>query len=410
MSNPMSIHRLAQQIAAVTSMLGKVCFALGLLLSYPAAAQWYEAEGSAPIIANNIERAKEHAVKEAVKSAILFAGASVSSIQQVENGTLTQDSISYQSNGELVGLEVLSQTTVGDTLTVRIRAEIFAEAQCANSGLSHTLTIARFPLAHRQQAAHGGIYDIGGALSKVMHSSFQETSTQVKSHLWLDEVLAYDPSQLTTIPEVDELARTLARRSNSQFVLVGQIRDISVSQEQSLNLKFWTYEPKPRSLSLELDLLDGMTGELVKRFRYRDQVLWDFPPEQVVDPFSADFWQSDYGKAWGQLLSDAQNDIETALSCSPSIANIINRQDGGVIVNMGSQDGIVRGQTAKLTRMTTFMDPFGKVKTSFDASPIELVVSAVEARQAYLTAKRSSDLANVSINDVVMFNALKPEW
>ncbi|WP_158100559.1 flagellar assembly protein T N-terminal domain-containing protein [Neiella marina] len=383
---------------------------MALLLAYPASAQWYESEGSAVIIGNNIERAKEQAVKEAVKSAVLFAGASISSVQQVENGTLTQDSISYQSNGELVGLEVLSYTTTDESVTARIRAEIFAEAQCTNSGLSHTLTIARFPLAHRQQAAHGGIYDIGGAVSKVMHSSFQETSTQVKSHLWLDEVLAYDPSQLTTIPEVDELARTLARRSNSQYVLVGQVRDISVSQEQSLNLKFWTYEPKPRSLSLELDLLDGMTGELVKRFRYRDQVLWDFPPEQVVDPFSADFWQSDYGKAWGQMLGDAQNDIETALSCTPSIANIINRKDAGVIVNMGAQDGIVRGQTAQLTRMTTFMDPFGKVKTSFDASSIELVVSAVEARQAYLTTKRSSDLANVSINDVVMFKALKPDW
>lgn len=372
--------------------------------------QWYEATGSAHIIEGNVERAREQAIQEAVKSAIIFAGASISSIQQVENGTLTQDTISYRSNGEVVGLEVLSQTTSGNTLKVHVRAEIFAEAQCTNSGLSHTMTIVRFPLAHRQHAAYGGVYDIGGAVSKVLHSSIQETSGQIKSHLWLDEVLAYEPTQLTPLPKVDELARTLARRSNSQYVLLGQIRDISVSQGNDINLKFWTYKPMPRSLALELDLLDGMTGELVKRFRYSDRVIWDFPPEQQVDPYSADFWQSDYGKAWGRLLGDAQNDIETALACAPSIANIINRQDSGIIVNMGSQDGITRGQTAKLTRMNTFMDPFGKVKTSFDASAVELTVSAVEARQAYLTPSKPADLANVNVNDVVIFNGVKQEW
>ncbi|MBW8190517.1 flagella assembly protein FlgT [Neiella marina] len=385
-------------------------FVISTVMAGIANAQWYEATGTAYIIDGDIERARDQAVQEAVKSAIVFAGASISSIQQVENGTLTQDTISYQSNGELVGLEVLSQTTSGDTLSVHVRAEIFAEPQCSSSGLTHTITIARFPLAHRQHAAYGGIYDIGAAVSKVMHTSIEQTSNYLKSHLWLDEVVAYEPTQLMPHPEVDALARTLARRTNSQYVLLGQVRDISVSQEESVNLAFWTYQPKPRSLAIELDLLDGMTGELVKRFRYQDRVLWGFPPDQTVDPFSADFWQSDYGKAWGRLLSDAQSDIETALSCAPSIANIINRQEAGVIVNMGSLDGISQGQTAKLTRMTTFMDPFGKVKTSFDTSGIELVVSAVEARQAYLTTKYPSALANVNINDVVIFNGVNQEW
>ncbi|MCM2680080.1 flagellar assembly protein T N-terminal domain-containing protein [Echinimonas agarilytica] len=392
---------------ALASLLKLCLIGVAAVCSFSAQAQWYEASGSAYVIDGNIERARQEATEDAIRAASMFAGVSVASLQSVNNGVLTEDNYSFESNSEIAQVHIVSEIHSGDQITIHVRADIFAEPVCASSGLNHTLAIARFPIAHRQQAQHGSIFELGGATSKVLHGMFQENSQSVQSHLWLDEVVAYQPGKLEPMPEVDELARTLARRTNSQYVLIGHVRDISVTQEESVNITFWTYKAKPRTLALELDLIDGISGERVERLRYIDSVEWDFPPEQKVDPYSADFWTSSYGKAWLRMLQDVQTDIENALACQPSIANIVHRQKQGVIVNMGSQDGILQGQTASVSRLGTFLDTFGRVKNTLQTSDIILQVHAVEARQAFLKPKRQSDLANIQNNDVVMFKTTR---
>ena len=374
-----------------------------MLLSSMAHAVWYEASGSAPIVAGDLDKARQRATAEALRNASLYAGTSISSQQSLASGILEDDNWSFQSSSQIRKTQVIAEKRSGDQLTITIRADIFPEPSCAQSQLSHNLTVARFPLAHRQQASHGAIYELGGAASKVLHSLFQEQSSSIKSHLWLDEVLSYQPDKLQPQPEIDELARTLASRTNSQYVLLGQIRDISVSQKEQLNLAFWTHAVKQRSLAMEVDLFDGISGERIKRFRYQDQVPWDFAPNKQVDPYSADFWKSDYGKAWGYLLSNVQQDVEATLACLPSIAHIVNRQEQSIVVNMGSQDGIKEGQTARLSRLGTFMDTFGRVKTSIQASAVELKVKQVEARQAILVPQIPADMAGIQNQDVVIF-------
>lgn len=373
------------------------------LISGLAHAVWYEAHGTAPIIDGDIEKARKRATAEALRNASLYAGTSISSRQSVTSGVLEDDSWSFQSSSQIRQTQIIAEKRSGKQLTVTVRADIFAEPSCAQSKLSHNLTVARFPLAHRQQASYGNIYELGGAASKVLHGLFQQQSTTINSHLWLDEVLSYQPDKLQPQPEVDELARTLASRTNSQYVLLGQIRDISVSQQEKLNLAFWSHTIQPRSLALEVDLIDGISGDRIKRFRYQDQVGWDFAPNKSVDPYSADFWQSNYGKAWGYLLDNVQRDVEATLACLPSIAHIVNRQEMGIVVNMGSQDGVKEGQTAKLSRLGTFLDAFGRVKTSIQASGVELKVKATEARQALLVPKEAADMAGIQNQDVVIF-------
>lgn len=385
-----------------------IAFALSIclaLMSASSQAVWWEASGSAPIIDGNLEKARKRATAEAIRNASLYAGTSISSSQTITNGILEEDNWNFHSNSEIRKTQVISEQKVGKQLTVTIRADIFAEASCAESRLSHSLTIARFPLAHRQQASHGSIYDVGGATSKALHGIFMQESQSVQSKLWLDEVVSYQPNKLTPSPEVDELARTLASRTNTQFVLLGQIRDISISNQQSTHFKFWTYEVKPRSLSLEVDLFDGISGEKLKSFHYQDRVSWDFPPAQRVDPYSADFWKSSYGQAWGYLLANVQRDVEATLSCQPSVAHITNRQAEGVIVNMGSQDGVKEGAQARLSRLGTFLDPFGRVKASIQSSDVIMTVKAVEAKQAFLVPQEPAQMAGVQNQDVVLFIA-----
>ena len=64
-----------------------------LLFSTTTVAQWYTVQGSARTTGITSELAREMAIENALKKALLVAGASISSVQQVMNGLLTQDGI-----------------------------------------------------------------------------------------------------------------------------------------------------------------------------------------------------------------------------------------------------------------------------------------------------------------------------
>ncbi len=379
----------------------------GLLLCGGSAnAIWYEAQGTAPIIDGNIDKARERATAEALRNAAIYAGVSIQSYQSVSHGVLTEDQWNFKSSADIRATQVIAEKrSTDDQFTVSIRADIFPESHCSNSQFGHKVTVTRFPLAHRQQATYGGLYELGGAVSKVLHGKFQQAGGALQSHLWLDEVFNYPVTQLTPSPQVEELARSLARKTDSQYVLLGQIRDISVSQQEDSSWLFWQESKPPRALALEVDLIDGISGDLIERFNYQDQVHWNFGPTVQVDPYSADFWRSNYGLSWGYLLDHVQRDVESALACQPSIAHIIHLQDQAIVVNMGEQDGVQLGHKARLSRLGTFMDSFGRVRTSLQPAAIEMTVSAVHARQAVLQVKEPSEMAGVQLNDVVLFVA-----
>ena len=70
-------------------------------------AQWVEASGSAEIRNGDKHEAKNKAVKNAVKEALMFAGASVSSVQEVTDGLLTQDNFKVSAHGSIQQIELV---------------------------------------------------------------------------------------------------------------------------------------------------------------------------------------------------------------------------------------------------------------------------------------------------------------
>ena len=56
------------------------------LISLPLQAAWYKTIGSAAIINNDEEYARQQAIQDALRQAMLKAGASVSSIQKLSKG------------------------------------------------------------------------------------------------------------------------------------------------------------------------------------------------------------------------------------------------------------------------------------------------------------------------------------
>ncbi|WP_370167027.1 flagellar assembly protein T N-terminal domain-containing protein, partial [Marisediminitalea sp.] len=54
-------------------------------------AAWFETQGQAAVLNGNKVQAKQQATQEALRQAMLFAGASVTSVQQLTNGLLNSE-------------------------------------------------------------------------------------------------------------------------------------------------------------------------------------------------------------------------------------------------------------------------------------------------------------------------------
>ena len=121
-------------------------------------AQWIEATGTAQIRHGNKSEAKNKAVQNAIKDALMFSGASVSSIQKVTDGLLTQDDLMVSSQGSIQQLELVDELYQQGMVSVTIRADIIAEEkQCFSSDFQKSVAITQFRLINREQAKVGGL-------------------------------------------------------------------------------------------------------------------------------------------------------------------------------------------------------------------------------------------------------------
>lgn len=116
-------------------MLTRLCrlLLLCLTLAIPhVAAITIEAEGSAPIINNDLDQARELAVSRAREQASLQGSAWISTTQEVRDGILEIDNMRINSLTQLNNIRIIDEYIRGSQLTVRILAEVEAEAGCAN--------------------------------------------------------------------------------------------------------------------------------------------------------------------------------------------------------------------------------------------------------------------------------------
>lgn len=141
----------------------------------PATAQWYETTGRAMIRQGDEATARAQATEDAVKRALLFAGVSIRSVQQVTDGLLTQESLQVESSGEVQNVQLVSEMTRDGYFEVTIRADIEpTEAICPTMAYRKKLLITPFRLAIPEQAIVGDLFNIGKVSGKVFSSKLEE--------------------------------------------------------------------------------------------------------------------------------------------------------------------------------------------------------------------------------------------
>ena len=375
-----------------------------IFMSFSSLAQWYETQGQAFITNGNAQAARTLAMENALKKALLVAGASVSSVQQVVNGLLTQDDISIRASGSVNSFELVSETRQGKTITVQIRADIFPqEKQCFSSDYRKSLLLTRSNLLYREQANIGGIYDIETEVVRRLAAKINNEGHYLDAKLAIGKKSEFTRLNKTLQAErIKELTMSLSDITDTQYVMFSEIQDISFDREITNGWQFWQEDVYQRHFNINIYIYNGNSGEQVFYRQYRNIAPWAYTKRAQVSTTSHTFWTSAYGNIIDQTLNTMITDIDENMMCQPTRGKIIQVAGNKVRFNLGKKHGVKVGDEFSLLHSNNYISDSGKVYAGYNVSNYKVKVTSVSQESALAITPDEELLGNIQISDIAV--------
>ena len=375
-----------------------------LITNFTCNAQWYEAQGHASTDKDSVEIARTKAMENALKKALLVAGASVSSIQQVVNGLLTQDEISIRASGSVNSIELIDEFHSGDMISVTVRADIFPQdKKCFSLDYKKSILITKSHLTQRQQANIGKVYQLDSAIIRQLNKKLDKQSNYSNGKLLLKSSTEFSRLNASfNEKKIRQLAMSLANTTDSQYVFFSEINDISFEQARSNSWKIWQQGTYPRNFDFTVYLYNGLSGEQIWQKNYQSSAIWDFNKRISVDVNTTVFWQSEYGNMINLLLDNMINDIDDNIMCEPSEGKIIQVKGNQVTINLGRHHGVKIGDEFSLLHSNNFTSAQGRSYSGYNISPYKVKVTKLTKQSATAITLDNNLLGNIQINDLAV--------
>ncbi|MFT5295567.1 MAG: hypothetical protein ACI9YH_001582 [Colwellia sp.] len=373
-------------------------------MTQSAVAQWYEAQGKSVIMQGNSEQAKTLAMENALKKALLVAGASVSSVQKTVNGLLTQNEINIRASGTVNSFELVDETYEGNLVTVTIRADIFPQnKQCFSSDYRKSLLITRSNLMHREQANIGNIYPIDSKLMEKLAYKINSEGIYLDTKLLTREKAQFSRlNNSLQVEAIKSLTMSLSNISDTQYVMYSEINDISFEQAATNGWEFWQEDIFNRQFSVSLYIYNGSNGESVFSKNYHSSAPWEFGKRQNVDVHSEVFWQSQYGMNIEKVLGDMIIDIDENMMCQPTRGKIVQLAGNSLTINLGKRHGVKVGDEFSLLHLDNIITDSGKTYAGFNVSPFTVKVTQVSQQSAQAITVDGQLLGNIQLDDLAV--------
>ena len=375
-----------------------------LLTSITCNAQWYEAQGHASTDKDSVEVARTKAMENALKKALLVAGASVSSIQQVVNGLLTQDQISIRASGSVNSIELIDELHSDNMISVTVRADIFPqEKKCFALDYKKSILFTKSNLSQREQANVGKIYQLDSAVARLLHKKIGNHSNYSHGKLLLKSATEFSRLNASFNEEkIKQLTMSLAETTETQYVIYSEINDISFEEQRTNSWKIWQQGTYPRNFDFTLYLYNGLSGEQIWQGTYQDTAIWDFNKRRSVDVNATAFWQSDYGTMIDSLLEKIVSDVDDNVMCEPSEGRIVQVQGNQITINLGRHQGVKIGDEFTLLHSNSFISEQGRKYVGYNISPYKVKVTKLTKQSSTAVTLDNNLLGNIQINDLAV--------
>ena len=377
---------------------------ISFFISLPVSSQWYETQGHARTDKTSVELARTKAMENALKKALLVAGASVSSVQQVVNGLLTQDKISIRASGSVNSIELVDEIHSDDLITVTIRADIFPqEKKCFAVNFKKSILLTRSHLLHREQANIGEIYLIDKAIMQRLNDKLAKRSAFTRTSNILNNKTQFSRlNNSLANDEIAQLTRSLSESTDSQYVMFSEISNISFNDQATNSWLFWQQGVYPRNFGINFYLYNGLNGELVWQDSYQNTAPWTFTKRIKVDVSGNAFWSSEYGLMVDNIINKVIKDIDENIMCEPSRGKIIQVNGSQVVINLGRDHGLKIGDEFSLLHLTNFTSNAGKSYTGFNVSPYKVKITKLTRQTATAASPDGELFGNIQINDLAV--------
>lgn len=375
--------------------------------SFAVQAEWFEVSGESVIIDNDVDIARELAVRNALKQALLYAGASVSSIQAFNGGKILSDSFQVRMDGEIRDLRLKSETIKGGKITVNVLTDIVADRnKCLSAGYQKSISLVRIKIAHRDQASYGAIYNINESFSKLLYQGLRNNSHTFDAREFINKNIAFNGSYL---PQRGNLTpqeiKQISKAADSQYVILGTITDLSTLKPKVIGIaKILKNDLPERNFRLTMQVYDGFNGGLLFEKSYSQMTTWEFAKHRAVDTDALKFWRSEYGQSLEVIIDDILFDLDASLQCKSVEARVIAVDGNEIDINIGRNNGLKVGDTFMIKHSSSYVDQFGISRKREIKSNSKVEVMQVYDKQAHLLTVNRQPTANVQIDDLVILN------
>ncbi|WP_105168823.1 flagellar assembly protein T N-terminal domain-containing protein [Pseudoalteromonas sp. T1lg23B] len=373
-------------------------------------AEWYEVVGYASTQGRDVSQARQAAVKDAITQALIFSGATVTSVQSVADGVLSQDDLKVKSHGEIQQINLVSESKEQDQYTVTLHLDIYAtKGKCLAQQFNKQIAITQSQLTQPHQARLGQIFDISKSASQRLFNTLNERTSAVKPIPYLNSAINVREYFSQQFDYNHMLVETIAMNSNSQYVLLSQITDVAGLDKLNNDYAFWQDDEYLRSFKIDFALYDAMTFEKVWFQHYTTQGIWPFEKTELIDVYSEKFWRSHYGQRIQEVFNKVSQDLNTAVSCIPTKGKILYLDNDQVVINLGKDHGLEPGRVLSIMHRSDIMMGNGTIINSTTKTIDQLKVVNVNMQNATAVNLNTRPLSNVQLNDIVQVQVKSEE-
>ncbi|MGN0894298.1 MAG: flagellar assembly protein T N-terminal domain-containing protein [Succinivibrio sp.] len=374
-------------------IISVLCLA-GMTLS--AQAKWYTASGTGTD--------RNDAVNDAIRNIMLESGADVRIEQNFKNGVLQSDNVRISSKNPIKQLVVLEQETTLNTVRVTIKAfvdEKYIKAKCSGSLINKTILPIAFKFAD-SQAFQGsiGIENINKELDKLVMENLYKSTIFITKPMVKANFSTENHSDINSSYATENLS-SIANRYGSQYVIMGTINSVSVSEVGENFLTKMIFIPT-RSINFDIDVYDAINEQIIFHRNYATEADWPFKQNDFIDLRSDRFKGSDYGQRLYDLTNKVSKDLVYLLQCAPANARVIDLDGDDLVINLGRENGIKKGMNFALEQTASMSGPNGDNYSVYEKSNSVYKVVSVYPHAAKLhPVDLQSNTLNVNVNDVV---------
>lgn len=237
------------------------------------------------------------------------------------------------------------------------------KGQCPDQGRSHdnlqkSLVITRFVRNSPQTANAGNLYAAESGVPELIRAQLSEQYQSIGPSV-LPQGFA---STNLTEAQLKQQAQKIARQARTQFVLSGTIYDMAMATPETTyapNLYRLTanafhdvtgiekFDKRTRTLSMDVQLRDGFTGDLLFNKNYTTTGIWN--QRKPVGFDSAAFFKTPYGKQVVSLTDKISQELAQVIHCQPFMATIDSSPgQAQILLHGGANNGLHAGDNLYL--------------------------------------------------------------